>query len=79
MKPLEKVRIVPSAAFYYAIGLITTDGSLSKDRRHIVFTSKDVELIETFQKALGIHSTVSRFANGITKEKKYYRVQFGDV
>ena len=31
----------------YAVGLLTTDGSLSKDGRHIDLTSKDVEqLIE---------------------------------
>ena len=31
--------------FAYVVGLITTDGSLSKDKRHIDFTSKDLELI----------------------------------
>jgi hypothetical protein len=32
----------------YGIGLIATDGSLSKDGRHITFTSKDQQLAELF-------------------------------
>ena len=31
--------------FAYAIGLITTDGNLSPDGRHINLTSKDEEII----------------------------------
>jgi hypothetical protein len=51
MKPLGKVNMTPSPDLYYAIGLITTDGSLSKDERHIVFTSKDKEMVQLFQKS----------------------------
>ena len=34
----------------YAIGLIATDGSLSNDGRHLNFTSKDIDQIQTFAK-----------------------------
>lgn len=41
MKPLSKIKIKWSPKFAYCIGLITSDGNLSKDGRHISFTSKD--------------------------------------
>lgn len=52
-KPKGKVNIKWSANFAYAIGLIVSDGSLSKDGRHISFTSKDKERVDNFNKALG--------------------------
>jgi len=36
----------------YVIGLITTDGCLSPNGRHLTFTSCDKQLIETFKKCL---------------------------
>lgn len=38
----------------YAIGLIASDGSLSKDGRHITFVSKDIEQINNLESILGI-------------------------
>ncbi len=68
-----------SANFAYAVGLITTDGSLSKDGRHITFTSKDREMINNFQKSLSIQNHVGRKSRGKEKEKRYYVVHVGDV
>ena len=65
--------------FAYAIGLLTTDGSLSKDGRHINFTSKDKVLVETFKKCLGLTNKIGRKARGYNKIKEYYQVQFGNV
>ena len=79
MKPLGKVKIEWSPDFAYAIGLITTDGCLSKDGRHIDLTSKDKEMIENFKKCLGINNKIGRKTRGGSMDKKYYRVQFGDV
>lgn len=62
----------------YAIGLIATDGCLSKDGRHIDFTSKDLEQINNFKKSLDICAKVGLKSGGYS-DKKYYRVQFGDV
>ena len=78
-KPKGKVKIEWSTRFAYAIGLIVSDGNLSPNGRHIVFTSKDLELVKLFLKALNIHATVGTKTNGITPEKKYFVVQFGDV
>src|SRR3989338_7561152 len=63
----------------YAIGLIVTDGNLSKDGRHIIFVSKDKQQISTFKECLGLRNKIGRRASGFTGEKIYYHVQFGDV
>lgn len=63
----------------YAIGLLTTDGSLSKDGRHIDFTSKDKGLVELFKKCLCLNNKIGIKNNGNCSKKKYYRIQFGDV
>ncbi|MEK7555603.1 MAG: LAGLIDADG family homing endonuclease [Patescibacteria group bacterium] len=79
MKPLGKVKIKWSSEFAYAIGLLTTDGNLSPDGRHIVFTSKDLELIHKFQKSLKINFHIGRKSSSFQGDKKYYVVQIGDV
>lgn len=78
-KPKGKVRIVWSPNFAYAIGLLVSDGNLSPDGRHIVFTSKEAELIQLFQTALGIKIHIGRKANSTSKEKSYFVAQFSDV
>ena len=78
MRPLRKVKIELCPNFAYAIGLITTDGNLSIDGRHINFTSKDLELVETFRKCLYLNNKIGRKARGGEKEKKYHVVQSGD-
>lgn len=63
----------------YAIGLIVTDGSLSKDGRHIELTSKDKEQIETFSRILGLKNKIGIKRSGYNPNGIYYRIQFGDV
>ena len=79
MKPQNKVKIKWSPEFAYAIGLITTDGNLSPDRRHLKFKSKDRELVELFKHCLGIANSIGKKSRGYEKEKKYFVIQFGDV
>lgn len=62
----------------YVAGLITTDGSLSSDGRHIDLTSKDEEQIENFKSCLKIDHKMSRKVSGYS-DKLYYRIQFSDV
>ena len=68
-----------SANFAYAIGLLVTDGSLSKDGRHICFTSKDKEQINNFKKCLNIRKIKTGINFGKDKIQSAYRSQFGDV
>ena len=63
----------------YAIGLITTDGNLSPDGRHISLTSTDAQLLETFSKCLKITNKISPNTPGSLSKKPAYRIQFGDV
>ena len=79
IKPQNKVLIRWSSEFAYAIVLLVTDGSLSKDGRHIVLVSKDREMIENFMKALDFQNKIGRHSRGSSIDKKYFRVQFGDV
>ena len=74
-----KVKIEWSGPFAYAIGLLTSDGNLSSDGRHINLTSKDLENIMNFRKCLNITNKIGRKARGEDQEKKYYLVQFGDI
>jgi hypothetical protein len=63
----------------YTIGLLLTDGSLSKDGRHFNFTSGDKELVKTFAKCLGLKNKIGKKASGFTGRKKYFYIQFGDI
>lgn len=76
-KPRCTVSTRWSTALAYAIGLITTDGSLSIDGRHINLTSKDKILLESFKNCLKIHNKIGRKNDG--KKNVCYQVQFGDV
>lgn len=72
----RKIRIEWSPNLAYAIGLITADGNLSKDQRHISFISKDIELINHFREALSLQNKtmVNRSKNG----RIWYVLTFGD-
>ena len=76
-KPKGKVKIKWSADFSYALGLFAADGSLSKDGRHIDFTSKDIEQVKNYSKCLGIKVVIG------LKDKhdrnRSFRIQFSDV
>ena len=78
MKRLSKVKIQWSQKFAYAIGLLTTDGNLSKDGRHLNMTSKERKMIATFKMCLGINNKIGRKARGGSTLKKYFQIQFGD-
>lgn len=77
-KPKGKIKIQWSAKFAYAIGLLTTDGCLSNDRRHITFSSNEREQIDNFMDCFGFKAKIGRSRSTYTGEwgKK---VQFGDV
>jgi len=63
----------------YAVGLLTTDGSLSKDGRHISLTSSDKKLIRTFLKCLHKTNKISLNPRSKLSKKTCYRTQIGDV
>lgn len=67
-----------SVELAYAIGLIASDGCLSRDGRHISLVSKDVDLLKTFKNCLGLSVTIGNVSSS-TSDHKYSRVQFGNV
>jgi len=62
----------------YAVGLITTDGNLSPDGRHIDLTSKDVEQLKNFMICIGKQVPLGTKISGYTG-KRTPRIQFSDV
>lgn len=67
-----------SSAVAYCVGLITTDGCLSGDGRHIDFTSKDVELVEYVRECLGPRNRITRKHRG-DGIRRYFHAQISDV
>lgn len=76
-KPLGKVKIKWGPEFAYAIGLLVSDGCLSKDGRHISLTSKDKVQLSAFNKCLGIDMKTSKKYSGAGNIAYY--IQLGDV
>ena len=72
-----KIKWAPE--FAYSIGLLTTDGNLSNDGRHINFTSKDIQLLETFKKCMNLNDIkIGMKTSGFTN-KRYLWIQFSNV
>jgi len=74
----EKVDRRWSPNLAYAIGLITADGNLHPDGRHMHFVSKDKELVLNLEAALGISNRISKRGRGGDPTKRYYYINFGD-
>lgn len=78
MKP--KARTIKwSSRIAYVVGLITTDGNLSTDGRHLDITSNDVQLLETAKKCLGINNRITSKISGYTGKRSCWHIQFGNV
>jgi hypothetical protein len=78
MKPRGKpIKWNPKVA--YAVGLLTTDGNLSSDGRHLALVSKDIPLLRIFKKCLGLKNKIGSRKSGYTGKKNCHHVQFGNV
>lgn len=71
---IHEIRWDPEVA--YAVGLIATDGNLSRDGRHMSVTSKDQDLIETLRRCLRLSNSISRIQN--RTGNFYHKVQWCD-
>ena len=67
-----------TADLAYVVGLLVTDGCLSKDGRHIDLTSKDIEQIQNFIHILNLNCKITH-KNSSTSNNIYYRAQFSNV
>ncbi len=68
-----------SAELAYITGIITADGSLSKNGRSINITSNDVELLKTIKECLEIDNKISNKKSGYTGKPTSYYIQIGNV
>ena len=59
----------------YAVGLLSTDGNLSSDGRHLAIPSIDYEQLTTLRQCLGLTNRISPGRNG---ERIVYRLQWSD-
>jgi hypothetical protein len=76
---VKRKKIIWSRNLAYVVGLITTDGCLSKDGRHIAFVSKDLEQIINFCKILKLTNKISPHKSSYNPKGSYYHIQFGNV
>lgn len=58
----------------YAVGLLTTDGNLSKDGRHLTVTSADPDLLGVLRACLALQANVRQ----VGSRGRCYRVQWSD-
>ncbi len=63
-KPKNTISTIWSANLAYALGLITTDGCLSRDGRHIIFVSKEIEQLQNLAKCLNIKVVHGKTVSG---------------
>jgi len=68
-----------STELAYIIGLLTTDGNLSNDGRHINMRSSDLQLLDTFKKCLHLTNKIAQSKNDSFAKKPCYRIQFSNV
>ncbi len=67
---------IKGANLWYLVGLITSDGCLSKDGRHIDITSKDCLFLEEIKNSIGITNKIGQKYNG--KKQKSFHIQIGN-
>lgn len=75
-KPRRK-EVIWTPELAYAVGLITTDGCLSPDGRHLLLTSKDLEQVQNLKSILGVKANIGVVYSGA--RRPYHRLQWGDV
>lgn len=77
MRRSSKRSYVWTSAIAYTVGLMTSDGCLQKDGRHLDLTSVDTEQLNNFSIALGRPLPISQKKSG--GGHFGYRIQFSDV
>ncbi|MDD5750506.1 MAG: hypothetical protein PHU56_02550 [Candidatus Pacebacteria bacterium] len=75
--PFKEFGWTPEMA--YAVGLLTTDGNLSKNGRSIAMRSSDIQQLEAFRSCLGIQNKISQTYNNGWAKKPSYVIQFGSI
>lgn len=77
-KPKRVVDPTWTPELAYVCGLMASDGCLYNDGRHLNLTSKDIQLLETFKKCLGLKNKIGWKPGGYNGTGST-QVQWGDV
>ncbi len=76
---IQRIKLKWNPNLAYAVGLIATDGYISKDNRHVTLTSSDYEQLITFKECLGKNNNPTINPASKISKKVSYRIQIGDV
>lgn len=70
---VSRARSTWSPEIAYVVGLIATDGNLSRTRYGLALSSKDVDLLETARRCLQLTNAITPYTNG-----RCYHIQWRD-
>lgn len=74
------LKFIRPGDLWYFIGLMATDGNLSKDGRHIEITSKNKSHLIAVKNSLGLENNkISKKSRDGSNNKLYPRLQFSDI
>lgn len=68
---------LPPEKLWYLVGLITSDGSLSKDGRHIDITSKEISFLNEVKKSCNISNKIT--LKNKRRKNVAHRIQIGST
>ena len=74
--PIPSSSAAWSSELAYAVGLIATDGSPSRDGRHMSVSSKDEDLLESLRFCLRLTNSITPVSNG--RGRIYRRLQWSN-
>lgn len=80
-KPKRTTPVEWTPEMAYFVGLVTADGNLSKDGRHLCIVSKDKELLEQVKEKMELHVKIAPHYHSSKRLIRYqaWHLQFGDV
>lgn len=61
---IQSSQIVWSPEIAYAVGIIATDGNLSRSPGHVTVVSKDTDLLHTISRCLGVRAPIAPHQSG---------------
>ena len=74
---MKKRYYIWSPKIAYSVGLIASDGCLSKDGRHVDLNSIEIEQLQNFSKAIGRSLSIRPKQNN--SQRPAYQIEFSDV
>src|SRR2546427_551912 len=70
---VSRARSTWSPEIAYVVGLVATDGNLSRSRYGLTLSSNDIDLLETVRRCLQLTNAITRYTNG-----RCYHIQWRD-